>query len=258
MNKEFIEQNLLDKTTTLDSQKPKRNTMSSFKQIVLKELIQDITNEMAIIRGFRDDLSHSRESDWKSRSSRFTELVYENLGKNKLRFYKILNQFFVCTETDEYLGSIELKQIDKDRYRIKNSHRVKDFHKYTSRNFYQSIFPLILSTGIQEILSDIDISQGAFMSYKKLNSIPYLNVSIYDQYEGYLPLSKESLEEYQDRTISIKEQHRFSISQIIERYFKSGVNSDDKLWMMECEFYLEDFKTRVESLGDLDFISNEV
>jgi len=79
-----------------------------------KECIEDkSTNEMAHISGIHSNRSFSLKSDWDNHFKNKSELLVSKLPK-KYKIYKNMSFYFLVDENDEYLGSLELKDVSKE------------------------------------------------------------------------------------------------------------------------------------------------
>lgn len=129
----------------------------------------EFISEMGTISGSIDGTFHNRENDWNKRNEKFTNLIKDKLGSNHYKVHKILNQYFLTDEDNNYLGSIEFdfESLNKKIGKIRSSYKKKDI-----KRFYKIMFTVLLDTKeIKEIHSDTNLSSQAFNAYKKLLKI---------------------------------------------------------------------------------------
>ena len=123
-------------------------------------------NEMAIETGINDKNSYQGKTDWKfyqkPENKKYIKLYKKNIGSKHYKVYTTSGgstvSVFLTTESDEYLGRIQVSDFG-NKAEIHTSHG-------TIKDFYKIMFTVMLSMW-DVILSDYSLSTQAIKSYEK-------------------------------------------------------------------------------------------
>jgi len=182
-------------------------------------------NEMGVISGKIDGNFHNREAEWNTRKENLTKLKEENIGSMHLKLYKIYNQYFLVTEENKYIGSIEFNynKLEKEKIcKIKSSFKSKI---RLNVSFYKIIFHAILSLDeVKEIHSDTNLSSQALRSYLKLKTVKV-------KLSNGNKLSKDNYNDDISSYIVVTESEDHSLSIWKDKIFHDDTYLDgNKLW----------------------------
>lgn len=168
--------------------------------------INEIATEHNIDYGryFDKSLDFKKEIE----SKKFLKLVDSNLGSIRYKIYKITGEtttYYLSSENDEYLGSIEIKK-----------NRIKTSHSKIKRGFYHIMFVSILSDGIDEIFSDHNLSTQVIKTYDSLDNNDSFCVRVFDG--KYHKFSREKILENPRSVVSVMAKIRGTC--LVEDYYE--------------------------------------
>lgn len=161
-------------------------------------------DEMGIIRDGYEGHSTSLEHDWTNEKWRGSFIVIKDnfLSSKHLKLFRngIDGNFFILTDKENnYIGSIQFKNI-KNKIAVIDS----SYSKMTG-GFYNIMFTAILGLAdIEEILSDVILSDKAFYSYEKLQKNNIFNIKVKLSNE-YFTFNRKNYEQDYNCRISIRE-----------------------------------------------------
>ncbi|MDD2505593.1 MAG: hypothetical protein PHF21_04945, partial [Bacilli bacterium] len=194
----------------------------------------DNISEMAHISGKLMANSYSREPEWNMYYKGKHKPILERIGSSHYKLYKIMSNYFLTTEDDNYLGYIELENKN-------GKHLISSSSTLLERGFYNIMFTCILSLNINEILSDTNLSTNAVNAYNRLFVNDYLLIRIYDPIDNkYLPFSKEILASHGSYRVSVMEKEKGSIKEHLEEYYNRIDKFDDEaktIWSSYNKMY---------------------
>ena len=211
---------------------------------------------MARNRGQGSYNAHSGKSDWEFELDRDTkELVKDNIGSKRYKLYKVFSKYYLTSESDVYLGRIELTEPNKGVSVIETS------HSNMRKGFYNIIFTSILgNTNIKEILSDTELSNQAIKSYSKLSRLNNIKINIWNMSQGKMDYSEESLLSDGSFRVSITES--WNLHEVFKRYNKRYLqkdineNSEDKYLKIHINTHRRSYLEKCSSLDNFLFSEN--
>ena len=174
---------------------------------------RSIVSEMARETGYTDNSSFNMSSEWNffKNDMKHCELIRDRIGSQHYKVFKCLSTYFLISEDNEYLGSIEFNITSK-------YHIIVSSNSLIDRGFYAIMFTTILSNDVKEIVSDTSLSSNAIGSYDRLNKgHTSLKIQITDgvQYWGF---DKMKLVSDNQLRVSIKE--KSSLNELFDEYYK--------------------------------------
>jgi hypothetical protein len=170
---------------------------------------REMIDEMAVNRGYTDSSSFNRKADWNIIKNRKHDVIRDRIGSNHYKVVKDGSTYYLVSENNEYLGSIE--------FRIGSKHIILASNSLIDRGFYAIMFTVILSSGVKEIISDSLLSTNAIDSYEKLaQGHTSLKVEITDGIEMY-PFDRNRLLSNRHLRVSVTEKH--NTKEIFEEYY---------------------------------------
>lgn len=179
--------------------------------ITFKEYLSTLE---AIATGIHTE-GHSREGEFTSyfRDDYYKLLTDKISSKNYKIYYdgfKPENRTYYLTDAnDKYLGHIEMY----------NS-KIGDSHSEIDKGFYNLMFTSILSIGgVNEIFSDVSLSENAINAYDRLNKSSNLKIQVLT-HEGYFDFSIDKLLEKSANRVSIKLKHYDIKEEVLSEYFR--------------------------------------
>lgn len=180
---------------------------------------KDMVSEMAIRNGITNSNSNNKQRDWEwyQNNLMYLTLVQEKIGSKHYKVYKVGQDariYFLVTEKNEYAGSISGVLKGKKFY-IDTTHADRS---KIERGFYQTIFGVILSNKVEEILSDGSLSTSAIKSYLKINKISVFDISVKVPGNTYIEFTEENLFSDKNNVISIKSKF---IRERFKKYYKT-------------------------------------
>lgn len=209
--------------------------MKTIKQFIIDEGI--VWTSDLITGGFGN-----KEDWWFYSTDNNTEVLFDNVSSQNYKILKNQSKYFLSNRNNEYLGSLTLKELSNNVYKIETA------DSNIKHGFYAMMFTNLLRTSyINEIQSDIKMSSSAISAWIKLKNTP-LTIQIYDvgsqsyieaTEENYLkdvrnyfvasldPVHEQFFQEYDN---CIKNQEGF----LYEKFSKKHAVVD---WKLYGEFY---------------------
>jgi hypothetical protein len=201
------------------------NTLT-FSDLIKNTKANKSLNEMAIIGDKQEYSSSSRKEDWEMmKNTSSIKLIKKNINSAHMALYCTISEgtFFLSNEKMEYLGCLEVEI-------TKNIAKISYSHSGIKAGFYSIMFLALLTfTDIEEILSDIQISQNAFSAYNKLISkftiFTITSKTIDNKYEEF---SKQNISKKGSR-VSIRSLYDGTDKQGLKESFERFENSFKKI-----------------------------